>query len=146
MTPVVDGLCLLFSFLSISEAMMCQQYRVNLEVDNKVSQQAPSENLYDVSFATCSRSCIKGCECFSFNTQSNKCRLYMYSSSCDPSNMTVSEAGWRSYIIYETKPPGRTLVYLVFISVYHKCAIISTYFLNTLILIKQSVQSLFISF
>lgn len=108
MTPVVDGLCLLFSFLSISEAMMCQQYRVNLEVDNKVSQQAPSENLHDVSFATCSRSCIKGCECFSFNTQSNMCRLYMYSSSCDPSNMTVSEAGWRSYTIYETKPPGRT--------------------------------------
>uniref|UniRef100_K1PR98 Microfibril-associated glycoprotein 4 n=1 Tax=Magallana gigas TaxID=29159 RepID=K1PR98_MAGGI len=105
MTPVVDGLCLLFSFLSISEAMMCQQYRVNLEVDNKVSQQAPSENLHDVSFATCSRSCITGCECFSFNTQSNMCRLYMYSSSCDPSNMTVSEAGWRSYIIYETKPP-----------------------------------------
>lgn len=105
MTPVVDGLCLLFSFLSISEAMMCQQYRVNLEVDNKVSQQAPSENLNDVSFATCSRSCIKGCECFSFNTQSNMCRFFMYSSSCDPSNMTVSEAGWRSYTIYETKPP-----------------------------------------
>ena len=112
MTPVVDGLCLLFSFLSISEAMMCQQYRVNLEVDNKVSQQAPSENLNDVSFATCSRSCINGCECFSFNAQSNMCRLYMYSSSCDPSKMTVSEAGWRSYIIYER---GRTSVNLCFV-------------------------------
>lgn len=113
MASVVDGLRLLFSFLSISEAMMCQQYKRNLEVDNKVSIQAPSENLHDASFATCSRSCINGCECFSFNSQTNMCRLYTYSTSCDPSNMTVSEAGWRSYII-ETKTPGTTLVYLCF--------------------------------
>lgn len=111
-SSVVNGLWLLFSFTSISEAMMCQQYRVNLEVYNKVSIQAPAENLQDVSFATCSRSCINGCECFSYNSQSKMCRLYMYSTSCDPSNMTVSEAGWRSYTIYET--PGTNLVYLCF--------------------------------
>lgn len=39
MTSVVEGLRLLFSYLSISNAMVCQQYRVNLEVDNKVSIQ-----------------------------------------------------------------------------------------------------------
>nr|XP_019922925.2 ficolin-2 [Crassostrea gigas] len=112
MTSVVDGIRMVFLFLSISEAMMCQQYRANLEVDNKVYIQAPSENLHDVSFATCSRSCINGCECFSFNAQSNMCRLYMYSSSCDPSKMTVSEAGWRSYIIYEREPPDCKTLYM----------------------------------
>lgn len=111
-SSVVNGLWLLFSFMSISEAMMCQQYRVNLEVDNKVSVQAPAENLQDVSFATCSRSCINGCECFSYNSQSKMCRLYMYSTSCDPSNMTVSEAGWRSYTIETPEPPDCNALYM----------------------------------
>lgn len=119
MTPIVDRLQLLLTFISMSQAMECQQYRANLEVDNKVSTQAPSDNLHAVSFASCSRSCINGCECFSFNSRSNMCRLYIHRSSCDPSNMTVSEAGWRSYTIFEIQPTGTISVYLVFISVYH---------------------------
>lgn len=104
MTPIVDRLQLLFTFISMSQAIKCQQYRANLEVDNKVSSQAPSDNLHAVSFATCSQSCINGCECFSFNSQSMTCRLYMFNSSCDTFNMTVSEAGWRSFTIFEIQP------------------------------------------
>lgn len=95
---VVDGLRWVFAFLSISMAMVCQQYRANLEVDNKISSHAPSSTLHAVSFATCSRSCVNGCECFSFNTQSKMCSLNKLYSACDPSNMTVIEEGWRSFI------------------------------------------------
>lgn len=104
MTTLVNRLHLLLTLISMSKAMECQQFRANLEVDNKISTQAPLDNLHAVSFATCSRSCINGCECFSFNSWSNMCRLYIYRSSCDPSNMTVSEAGWRSYTIFEIQP------------------------------------------
>lgn len=143
MTPIVDRLQLLLTFISMSKAMECQQYRANLDVDNKVSSQAPSDNLHAVSFATCSRSCINGCECFSFNSQSMMCRLYMFNSSCDPSNLTVSEAGWRSYTIFEIQPTGTISVYLSFIN----DAMISKYlFWTPWYLIKQSVLSLFISF
>lgn len=116
MTSVVEGLRLLFSYMSISNAMVCQQYRVNLEVDNKVSIHAPLESLHSVSFATCSRSCINGCECFSYNSQTKMCKLYTFDSLCNPSYMTVSEGGWRSYTIHG-KDPGTILVYL--------CSIIS---------------------
>lgn len=146
MTTIVDRLHLLLTLISMSKAMECQQFRANLEVDNKISTQAPSDNLHAVSFATCSRSCINGCECLSFNSRSNMCRLYIHRSSCDPSNMTVREAGWRSYTIFEIQPTGTISVYLVFISVYHKFPVIGKYFLNSLIIIKQSVLSLFISF
>lgn len=119
MTTIVDRLHLLLTLISMSKAMECQQFRANLEVDNKISTQAPSDNLHAVSFASCSRSCINGCECFSFNSRSNMCRLYIHRSSCDPSNMTVSEAGWRSYTIFKIQPTGTISVYLLFISVYH---------------------------
>lgn len=113
MTSVVNGLRMLFSFLSISNAMVCQQYSVNLEVDNKVSKHAPLESLRNVSFGTCSRSFINGCECFSYNSQSKMCKLYTFDNSCNPSYMTVSEAGWRSYTIYG-KNSGTILIYLWF--------------------------------
>lgn len=103
----MDHLWLLFTFLSVSEAMVSRHYVANLDVDNKISLHAPSDNLHAVSCAICSSLCINECKCFSFNSQSKMCRLYMNSCSCDPSNMDATEEGWRSYTIIETQPQGK---------------------------------------
>lgn len=61
----IGHLQLLFTVLSISEAMVCRQYRGNIEVDNSVTIQAPSDNLLAASLLTCVSLCDNGCQCIS---------------------------------------------------------------------------------
>lgn len=50
-------------------------------------------------------------ECFSFNSQTGMCRRYC---SCDPSDMTVTESGWR---LYNNLSPEWMGMYIISLSV-----------------------------
>lgn len=97
----IGHLQLLFAVLSISEATVCRQYTGNLEVDNRITIQAPSDNLLAASLLTCVSSCDNGCQCISYNSQTKMCRLY---SSCDSYALRVSETDWKPYTIFEIQP------------------------------------------
>ncbi|XP_056001392.1 ficolin-1-like [Ostrea edulis] len=46
------------------------------------------------SLAKCSAMCDELCACFGFNPQQQNCRVHQ---SCNPSDMTVIETGWRNF-------------------------------------------------
>lgn len=98
--PVDIGhLQLLFTVLSLSEAMLCRQYKGNIKADNKGTTQAPSDILFAASLLTCVSLCGNGCQCVSHNSQTKMCSLH---SSCGP--YTVSEKDWKTYTIVKIQP------------------------------------------
>lgn len=46
-------------------------------------------------FIDCAINCNRCCSCFGFNFLTNKCRIH---KSCDVSNVSGNEAGWRYYV------------------------------------------------
>lgn len=104
----IGHLQLLFTVLSISEAMVCRQYRGNIEVDNSVTIQALSDNLLAASLLTCVSLCDNGCQCISYNSQTKMCRLH---SSCGPYTLTVSEKDWITYTIFKIQPSSMYCIF-----------------------------------
>lgn len=90
----IDGLQLLFVFLSLSHAMLTQYFKANEELDNKVSVHPSIGNSYTESLLSCTILSRNGTECFSYNSKTGMCRRFC---SCDPSDITVTETGWRLY-------------------------------------------------
>lgn len=96
MASKVDRINLMYIFLSMSEALVSKHYQENLHLENKLSIHPPVDSHHSKSILRCACFCVtcNGCNCFSFNSQAEMCRLYL---SCDPSDGTVAEDGWRSY-------------------------------------------------
>lgn len=96
MASKIDLINLMYIFLSMSEALVSKHYQENLDLENKLSIHSPVDTQHSKSLLRCacfSVTCY-GCNCISFNSQTEMCRLYL---SCDPSDGTVAEDGWRSY-------------------------------------------------
>lgn len=82
----------LFLFLSLSEAfMITRHFKANQEFNNKLLMHTLLESRHVGSLIRCASLCDNRCRCLNFNSLSGMCRLY---SSCDPSDTTISEAGW----------------------------------------------------
>lgn len=96
MASKVGPINLMYIFLSMSEALVSKHYQENLDLENKLSIHPPVDSHHSKSILRCACFCVtcNGCNCFSFNPQTEMCRLYL---SCDPSDGTVAEEGWISY-------------------------------------------------
>lgn len=97
----VGHLQLLFTVLSLSEAMLCRQYKGNIKANNKGTTQAPSDILFAASLLTCVSLCGNGCQCVSYNSLTKMCRLH---SSCSPYTLTVTQTDWKTYSIVKIQP------------------------------------------
>jgi hypothetical protein len=88
--------CFLYCVLcTLSEAdVVLRHYRKEPSRDNKVSNVSLNAEHHAVSLNECSTKCDELCACFGFNPRLEKCRIHQ---SCDPSDMTVNEAGWGYY-------------------------------------------------
>lgn len=107
----MNGLQLLFAYLPLSDAILTQYFKANEERDNKVSVHPPIGNVYSESLLSCTILSRNGSECFSFNSKTGMCRHYC---SCDPSDMTINEAGWR---LYDNLSPQWMGMYVISLSV-----------------------------
>lgn len=107
----INGLQLLFAYLPLSDAILTQNFKANEERDNKVSVHPPIGNVYSESLLSCTILSRNGSECFSFNSKTGMCRHYC---SCDPSDMTITEAGWR---LYDNLSPQCMGMYVISLSV-----------------------------
>lgn len=96
MTSSSDRLNWLCLFVSMSKALVSEHYLANIDLDNKLSIHPPAANRNSKSTLRCACICVtcNGCNCFSLNSQAELGRLYF---SCDPSDGTVDEDGWRFY-------------------------------------------------
>lgn len=96
MASTADRIHLLYIFFSLSEALVSKHYQENSDLENKLSIHPPVDSQHSKSVLRCACFCVRfnECNCFSFNPQTEMCRLYL---SCDPSDGTVDGEGWRSY-------------------------------------------------
>ncbi|XP_056017436.1 perlucin-like [Ostrea edulis] len=90
--------CFLYFILwSLSKAdVTSQRYTMEPSLDNKVSDIDLMAKHNSESLTGCSAMCGKPCACFGFNPQLKKCRIHR---SCDQSDMTRDETGWRYYYV-----------------------------------------------
>lgn len=89
MASKINRINLVYIFLSMSEALVSKHYQENLDLENKLSIHPPVDSHHSQSILRCACFCVtcNGCNCFSFNSQTEMCRLYI---SCDPSDGTCS--------------------------------------------------------
>lgn len=87
---------LLYIYFSLSNAFVSEHYQATIDLDNKLSIHLPVDSQHSKSTLRCAWFCVtcNGCNCFSFNSQTEMCRLYI---SCDPSAGAVDGEGWISY-------------------------------------------------
>lgn len=98
----------LFLFLSLSEAfMITRHFKANQEFNNKLLMHTLLESRHVGSLIRCASLCDNRCRCLNFNSLSGMCRLY---SSCDPSDTTISEAGWTYFTELTSQLVGIRLV------------------------------------
>ncbi|XP_048751283.2 perlucin-like protein [Ostrea edulis] len=72
-------------------------------LDNKVSNVSLTAKHHSESLTQCSAICGGLCACFGFHSHLKNCRVHQ---SCDPSDMTIDETGWRNFF-----PEGRSCEY-----------------------------------
>lgn len=97
MASIADRINLVYIFFSLqSEALVSKHYQENLDLEDKLFMHPPVDSQHSKSVLRCACFCVRfnECNCFSFNPQTEMCRLYIL---CDPSEGTVGEEGWRSY-------------------------------------------------
>jgi hypothetical protein len=84
-----------FAVWSLTKAeVKTENYNRDPSLDNKVSDNQPLAEHPAASVAVCTAVCNGVCACFGFNPQQKKCQIH---PSCDLSDMTTDEAGWRYY-------------------------------------------------
>lgn len=107
----IYGLKMPFVFLSLLHAMLTKDFKADGKLDNKVSVHPAIGNSYTESLINCTILSRNSSECFSFNSQTGMCRRYC---SCDPSDMTVTDSGWR---LYNNLSPEWMGMYIISLSV-----------------------------
>jgi hypothetical protein len=97
---------LLVIFCTLADAeLVSRYYIIEPSLGNKVSNVSFMEQHHSESLSTCAVMCGELCACFGFNPLRRKCRIHQ---SCDPTDMTTSEADW-SYFC----PDGESVCLLV---------------------------------
>lgn len=102
-------------------------YDANPDLYNTKSTNEPLSFKQTDSLQLCSMPCVNEYNCFNFNIQTGTCLLY---NSCNSSDMTVSESGWRFFTDISLKQEGKYMLdhYLFIIFQYQtenkKCIII----------------------
>ena len=87
--------CLLIAFCTRTAAeVRIQRYTVDPDLDNKVSTTSLLATHPSLSLTECSAMCNGVCSCFGFNPIRKECRIHQ---TCDPSEITTEETGWRYY-------------------------------------------------
>lgn len=130
----MDKITVQFILLTIClpsvDSAITKVYEANPDVYNTMSTNEPlsfkqMDSLH--SLLMCSVLCVNGYNCFNFNIQTGTCLLY---NSCNSSDMTVFESGWRFFTDISLEQEGKYMLahYLFIIFQYQtenkKCIII----------------------
>lgn len=129
----MDKITVQFILLTIClpsvDSAISKVYEANPDVYNyyTMSTNEPLSFKQTDSLLMCSVLCVNGYNCFNFNIQTGTCLLY---NSCNSSDMTVSESGWRFFTDISLEQEGKYMLahYLLIIFQYQtenkKCIII----------------------
>lgn len=94
----MDKITVQFILLTIClpsvDTAISKVYEANPDLYNTKSTNEPLSFKQTDSLLLCSKLYVNGYNCFNFNIQTGTCLLY---NSCNSSNMTVSESGWRFF-------------------------------------------------
>jgi hypothetical protein len=110
--PIVFLVCFLFPiFCRLSKAGVISRYYTMEPSFDKLSNTNLKSEQHSKSYIECAVMCGQLCCCFGFNPREQKCRLYQ---SCDPSDMTIDETGWRLFC-----PDGTSCILVILFLHWH---------------------------
>lgn len=107
----MDKITVQFILLTIClpsvDTAISKVYEANPDLYNTKSTNEPLSFKQTDSLLLCSKLYVSGYNCFNFNIQTGTCLLY---NSCNSSNMTVSESGWRFFTDVSLEQEGEYML------------------------------------